>query len=76
MSQPNAAELTRCPVLFDGLAPDGDGRRSATVVSDGPSVLWVMFGTRYRSLQMSHPEVAESIRSTAEARLLRSSETP
>lgn len=53
-------------IAFDGHAA---GRRSATVTAATPSVLWVMFGTRFRALQLAHPDVAASIRATMESRL-------
>jgi CRP-like cAMP-binding protein len=47
----------------------GDGRRSATVTADGDGSLLVLFGTRFRELQVASPEVAAALESSMRARL-------
>jgi CRP-like cAMP-binding protein len=47
--------------FFGELAIIGDGRRTATVTTTTPSRLFVMFGTEFRKLQQSHPEIAAQI---------------
>ena len=57
--------------FFGELALLGDGRRTATVTTDSPSQVLVLFGTEFRRLQQEQPEIAEQIesalRETAEA---------
>jgi CRP-like cAMP-binding protein len=48
---------------FGELAILGDGRRTATVTTDSPSQVLVLFGTEFRQLQQEHPEIAEQIES-------------
>jgi len=55
--------------FFGEIAMLGDGRQTATVVTTGPSVVLTMFGTRFRELQLAHPDVAAAIEATAKARL-------
>ena len=49
--------------FFGELAILGDGRRTATVTTDSPSQMLVLFGTDFRQLQQEHPEIAEQIES-------------
>jgi len=37
------------------------GRRTATVTTTTPATVYVMFGTEFRRLQQSHPEVATQL---------------
>ena len=49
--------------FFGELALLGDGRRTATVTTDSPSQVLVLFGTEFRQLQQEHPEIAARIES-------------
>jgi CRP-like cAMP-binding protein len=57
--------------FFGELAILGDGRRTATVTTDEPSRVLVLFGTEFRRLQHEFPELAAQIethlRETAQA---------
>jgi CRP-like cAMP-binding protein len=55
--------------FFGELSMLGDGRQTATVTVTTPSVVWTMFGTRFRELQRHHPEIAATISATALQRL-------
>ena len=46
----------------------GDGRRSATVTTTSPSRLLTLFGTEFRRLQQTHPEIAQRIEATMRER--------
>jgi CRP-like cAMP-binding protein len=50
--------------FFGEIAILGDGRRSATVTTTAPSRVLVMFGTEFRRLQQTQPEIASRIEST------------
>jgi len=50
--------------FFGEIAILGDGRRSATVTTTAPSRVLVMFGTEFRRLQQTQPEVAARIEAT------------
>jgi CRP-like cAMP-binding protein len=50
--------------FFGEIAILGDGRRSATVTTTAPSRVLVMFGTEFRRLQQSRPEIGSRIEST------------
>ena len=50
--------------FFGEIAILGDGRRSATVTTTAPSRVLVMFGTEFRRLQQSQPEIASRIEAT------------
>jgi voltage-gated potassium channel len=49
--------------FFGELALLGDGRRTATVTTESPSQVLVLFGTEFRRLQQEYPELAERIES-------------
>ena len=49
--------------FFGELAILGDGRRTATVTTDSPAQVLVLFGTEFRRLQQEYPETAERIES-------------
>ncbi len=49
--------------FFGELAILGDGRRTATVTTDSPTQVLVLFGTEFRRLQQEYPETAERIES-------------
>jgi CRP/FNR family transcriptional regulator, cyclic AMP receptor protein len=57
--------------FFGELAILGDGRRTATVTTDSPSEVLVLFGTEFRRLQQEYPETAarieSALRETAQA---------
>ena len=46
---------------FGEVALLGSGRRTATVTTTTPSTVYVMFGTEFRRLQQSHPEIATQL---------------
>jgi CRP-like cAMP-binding protein len=46
----------------------GDGWRNATVTAVTPVVVWALFGTSFRALQESEPEVAARLRSAMQER--------
>jgi CRP-like cAMP-binding protein len=50
--------------FFGELAILGDGRRTATVTTDSPSQVLILFGTEFRRLQQEFPETAGRIEST------------
>lgn len=56
--------------FFGELSILDDGRQTATVTVTSPSVVWTMFGTRFRELQLHHPEIAATIERTAQERRL------
>jgi len=49
--------------FFGELALLGDGRRTATVTTESPSQVLVLFGTEFRRLQQEYPPLAERIES-------------
>jgi CRP-like cAMP-binding protein len=57
--------------FFGELAILGEGRRTATVTTDSPSEVLVLFGTEFRRLQQEYPELAQrvesALRETAQA---------
>jgi CRP-like cAMP-binding protein len=57
-----AREVSLGPGDFFGeIAILGDGRRTATVTTTSPVKLLVMFGTEFRRLQQTRPEIAARI---------------
>jgi CRP-like cAMP-binding protein len=44
--------------FFGEIAILGDGRRTATVTTTSPARLLVLFGTEFRGMQQSQPEIA------------------
>jgi CRP-like cAMP-binding protein len=55
--------------FFGELSLLGAGRQTATVTLTSASTVWTMTGTRFRELSHDHPEIADAISKTAEARL-------
>lgn len=53
--------------FFGELALLGEGRRTATVTTDSPSRVLVLFGTEFRRLQQEFPELAAQIESNLRA---------
>jgi CRP-like cAMP-binding protein len=49
--------------FFGELALLGEGRRTATVTTESPSQVLVLFGTEFRRLQQEYPALAERIES-------------
>jgi CRP-like cAMP-binding protein len=49
----------------------GDGRRTASVITTTPTTVYVMFGTEFRRLRQSHPELVGQIRALMRERLIR-----
>ena len=45
------------------------GRRTATVTADDDVVVWELFGTSFRTLQMESPDVAQALEQAMRARL-------
>jgi CRP-like cAMP-binding protein len=54
---------------FGEFAIIGDGRRTATVTALTPVVLWALFGTVFRAVEVSHPELADALRQVMTERL-------
>jgi CRP-like cAMP-binding protein len=55
--------------FFGEIAILGSGRQTATVRLTSPAIFWTMFGTRFRELQVRHPDIAAAIERTAAERL-------
>jgi CRP/FNR family transcriptional regulator, cyclic AMP receptor protein len=53
---------------FGEVAMIEDGRRSASVVTVGPCVVWSMFGTTFRVLEAEHPEIAKTLQEAIDTR--------
>lgn len=53
--------------FFGELALLGEGRRTATVTTQSPSRVFVLFGTEFRRLQQEFPELAAQIESKLRA---------
>ena len=47
------------------------GRRTASVTTTTPTTVYVMFGTEFRRLEDSHPEIVAQIRALMRERLIR-----
>jgi CRP-like cAMP-binding protein len=47
----------------------GDGRRHASIVTTSPAKVLVMFGTEFRRLEQTYPQIAGQIKSAAANRL-------
>jgi CRP-like cAMP-binding protein len=62
------AELHPGDFFGEGAILSG-ARRNATVTTTEPSKVLVMFGTEFRRLEMTHPEIAEEIQAVMRARL-------
>jgi voltage-gated potassium channel len=56
--------------FFGEIAIMGNGRRSATVTTTTPATLFVMFGTEFRQLQKTQPEIAARIEAAMTERLI------
>lgn len=56
---------------FGEMALLGSGRRTASVTTTTPTTLYVMFGTEFRRLEHSHPEVVAQIKALMRERLIR-----
>ena len=54
--------------FFGEVAILADGRRTATVTSTSPARLLVLFGTEFRQLEATHPEIASRIAEAMQAR--------
>ena len=54
--------------VFGEMAFFGDGRRNADVVAESAGRVLVMFGTRFREMQASMPDVAEQLRTLVGSR--------
>lgn len=59
---------------FGEMALLGDGRRTATVTTTAPTTVYVMFGTEFRRLQQTHPELVRRIQAMIRDRLVRQAE--
>jgi CRP-like cAMP-binding protein len=56
---------------FGEMALLGSGRRTASVTTTTPATLYVMFGTEFRRLEQSHPELVAQIKALMRERLIR-----
>jgi CRP-like cAMP-binding protein len=56
---------------FGEMALLGSGRRTASVTTTTPATVYVMFGTEFRRLEQSHPEVVARIKELMRERLIR-----
>jgi len=54
--------------VFGEMAFFGDGRRNADIVAETAGRVLVMFGTRFREMQSTMPEVAETLRTLVATR--------
>jgi CRP-like cAMP-binding protein len=55
--------------FFGEISISGDGRRTATVTATSLVVVWVLFGTDFRVLEESRPDVAQALHAAIEERL-------
>ena len=56
---------------FGEMALLGGGRRTASVTTVTPTTVYVMFGTEFRRLEQSHPQVVAQIKELMRERLMR-----
>jgi ATP-binding cassette, subfamily B, bacterial len=56
---------------FGEMALLGSGRRTASVTTTTPTTVYVMFGTEFRRLEHSHPELVAQIKALMRERLIR-----
>jgi CRP-like cAMP-binding protein len=56
---------------FGEMALLGGGRRTASVTTTTPTTVYVMFGTEFRRLEHSHPEVVARMKALMRERLIR-----
>lgn len=56
---------------FGEMALLGSGRRTASVTTTTPTTVYVMFGTEFRRLEQTHPEVVAQIKELMRQRLMR-----
>jgi CRP-like cAMP-binding protein len=56
---------------FGEMALLGSGRRTASVTTTTPSTVFVMFGTEFRRLEQSHPEVVAQLKALMRERVIR-----
>ena len=56
---------------FGEMALLGSGRRTASVTTTTAATVYVMFGTEFRRLEASHPEVVAQIKELMRERLIR-----
>jgi len=54
--------------VFGEMAFFGDGRRNSDIVAETPARVFSMFGTRFREMQMSMPEVTAGLEDLVEQR--------
>jgi len=55
--------------FFGEVAILGGGRRTASVTTTSPSTLFTLFGTDFRKLQQTHPQIADRIEAAMRDRL-------
>jgi CRP-like cAMP-binding protein len=56
---------------FGEMALLGSGRRTASVTTTTPTTVYVMFGTEFRRLEQSQPEVVTRLKALMRERLIR-----
>jgi CRP-like cAMP-binding protein len=56
---------------FGEMALLGSGRRTASVTTTTPTTVYVMYGTEFRRLEQTHPEVVAQIKALMRERLMR-----
>ena len=54
---------------FGEIAILGEGRRTATITAIEPVTAWKLFGTSFRELEMTRPDVAEALKEAMRQRL-------
>ena len=55
--------------FFGEIAIIGEGRRTATVTAREPVVVWALFGSEFRQLESTHPDVAAALQQAMHERL-------